>query len=734
LTLAFISVGVTAGFAILNLSLDRYQHDFRSELTDLVSLASMSVDAEAHSKLVRPDQMNSYLYRREVAKLAKAKELIPGVRYIYTLRQTPNGYVFVLDPTPPGDHDGDGTDDKSYLGDPYPEMPASAKAAYEHGVVTVETEPTHDRWGTFISAYAPIRDRSGKVVAVLGIDRLANDIVRHEQDLVHAVVGGIVLVSLMGIYLGWAFSRKISSSISNHGWLRYLTGSTRIFRATILEIVLAGVSLVVLLGAFQGLATHQRSVDDLHDSMKRADALMAMESDADEVSARNAHDALVKLQEGARQADIAWLFQSVTQMLTEPESTWPTSIQSIKLQIASEFNREARTQSGLKVAMDGQNAALMTLFVVSALIAFAAIAVVRVSSNQQQDLIAARSDSDRHEAAYRQVVENLPIGLYIYLEGKIVFSNDAWDRQCGRARNEDRIAALSRAGGDELIEKLKQGEQTRTGFSCQYHLIDEQGGVQILETQVVATLNSDGELECLLGFAADQTQRARAQEELAARSRELHQKNRMLGRALRDREENLDAIIETMVKAVEAKCIYTAGHSVRVMNYSLAIAEQLRLEPEEVKALRIGTLLHDVGKIGVPDGILTKPAALTPEEYETIKAHAEDGARMVETIPGFKACVPIIRWHHERLVGRGYPDGLTGDQIPLLAQIAAVADCFDAMTTSRPYRPTLSCEEAFVELRGMAADRQLNPELVEILAEIVIGDYASWFGEPGHAA
>jgi len=145
LTMAFLIVGVTGGITILKVSVDRYTADYRSELANIASLAAMAVDPVEHSKLIKPEQVDSPLYQKQAVKLAEIKRRIAGARYIYTIRREASGYVFVLDPTPPGDHDGDGQDDKSYLGDPYPEISLAARTAYERGVVTVADEPTIDR-------------------------------------------------------------------------------------------------------------------------------------------------------------------------------------------------------------------------------------------------------------------------------------------------------------------------------------------------------------------------------------------------------------------------------------------------------------------------------------------------------------------------------------------------------------------------------------------------------------
>jgi HD-GYP domain-containing protein (c-di-GMP phosphodiesterase class II) len=142
----------------------------------------------------------------------------------------------------------------------------------------------------------------------------------------------------------------------------------------------------------------------------------------------------------------------------------------------------------------------------------------------------------------------------------------------------------------------------------------------------------------------------------------------------------------------------------------------------------MGTLIHDIGKIGVPDDILGKPDKLTGEEFEVIKRHPVTGYRMIRDIPFFKDCAPIVRWHHEKLDGKGYPDGLTGSEIPLLVQISTIADMFDAMTSNRAYRGSLGAAKAVEELRKDAMRNIVNPELVEVWVKLLIEDGA--YSEP----
>jgi putative nucleotidyltransferase with HDIG domain len=175
------------------------------------------------------------------------------------------------------------------------------------------------------------------------------------------------------------------------------------------------------------------------------------------------------------------------------------------------------------------------------------------------------------------------------------------------------------------------------------------------------------------------------------------------------------AAIRALATALDARDPYTAGHSERVSVLSVAIGRTLQLSPDDLEVVRLGALLHDIGKIGVPDDVLRKPGALTPSEYDTIKQHTVLGARILRTVPFLARHVAIVELHHERPDGNGYPHGLIGDDIPLAARIVHVADAYDAMTNARAYRPGRPSNEALSELWN-ASGTEFHAEVVSALA------------------
>jgi putative nucleotidyltransferase with HDIG domain len=188
--------------------------------------------------------------------------------------------------------------------------------------------------------------------------------------------------------------------------------------------------------------------------------------------------------------------------------------------------------------------------------------------------------------------------------------------------------------------------------------------------------------------------------------------------ALRESRENLQqAYIEfigSLAGALDARDDYTAGHSRRVSEYSCAIAQALNITGRELEVIRIGALLHDIGKIGVTDSVLRKPSRLTSDEMAQVQQHPTIGRRILEGVRGFQQYLPIVELHHENWDGTGYPLQLAGERVPLCARITHVADAYDAMTSARSYRSALSHDAAIHELKRCAGT-QFDPEIVEAL-------------------
>ena len=207
--------------------------------------------------------------------------------------------------------------------------------------------------------------------------------------------------------------------------------------------------------------------------------------------------------------------------------------------------------------------------------------------------------------------------------------------------------------------------------------------------------------------------------EVRQRNEELSTVNELL-RQTNDRlEQSHISVIGALIGALEAKESHLSGHAATTMHYSVEVGRKLGLGADEIAGIKLGALFHDVGKIGVPESLLSKPDELTDEEWVEMRAHPTIGASLLGNVPMLDRIRPIVLAHHENFDGTGYPAGLKGSEIPLAAQIISVADSYDAMTSERPYRIALRPKQALRELRAKAGT-QFNPVVVEAFIQVVI--------------
>jgi putative nucleotidyltransferase with HDIG domain len=199
--------------------------------------------------------------------------------------------------------------------------------------------------------------------------------------------------------------------------------------------------------------------------------------------------------------------------------------------------------------------------------------------------------------------------------------------------------------------------------------------------------------------------------------------------ALLARTKAYHGTVRALVAALDAREHDTGRHSERVCAYAVRIGREMGLAPTALRSLALGALLHDIGKIGVPDAILLKPGKLSEEEWSCMREHPEQGARILNSTPFLREAVQVVRFHHERVDGAGYPCGLSGDRIPLAARIFAVADVYDALTSRRPYRQPLSHSEALYHIKR-GAGTQFDPQVVASFARIPVAEWVRAV-EPG---
>jgi putative two-component system response regulator len=258
---------------------------------------------------------------------------------------------------------------------------------------------------------------------------------------------------------------------------------------------------------------------------------------------------------------------------------------------------------------------------------------------------------------------------------------------------------LPRLSGAEVCRRLKNNPETRF----------------IPVIMITAQCAFENKLEAWEYGADDFLTKPFHLVEVAARCRSLLRVKRLV-----EERDSAEAVVYALARAVEAKSPYTHGHSERVTAYALALADAVGVGAHERDVLLRGGPLHDIGKISIPDAILNKAGPLTPAESAVIRTHPVQGAHIVEPLLSVKDAVPLIRWHHERLDGKGYPDGLAGDEIPLIVRILSVADVFDSLTSERPYRSLLNIEESLTVLRKSADAGGLDSTLVTLFGDVVL--------------
>jgi len=180
-----------------------------------------------------------------------------------------------------------------------------------------------------------------------------------------------------------------------------------------------------------------------------------------------------------------------------------------------------------------------------------------------------------------------------------------------------------------------------------------------------------------------------------------------------DELERAESVLFTLARSIEGKDPYTLGHCERLAEYSARLGERLNLPEEQLVALRRAGIVHDVGKVAIPDAILLKPGALTPEEWTIIREHSAIGERICAPLKSFRLVLPIIRHHHEKLDGSGYPDGLRGDAIPVTARVLQIVDVYDALTTERPYKKAFSVTDSLQTMKDEVAKGWWDPRIFD---------------------
>jgi putative two-component system response regulator len=279
--------------------------------------------------------------------------------------------------------------------------------------------------------------------------------------------------------------------------------------------------------------------------------------------------------------------------------------------------------------------------------------------------------------------------------------------------------------GFEALEKVEKNDidlilmdvmmPGRTGFEvCQQLKSNEE--TRLIPVVLITGLNDlESRVKGMESGADDFLTKPVHRPEFLARTKSL-----LHNKKLNNRLTSIENVLFSLANAVEAKDRYTQGHTVRVATLAMALGEKIGLTERELEALRIGGMLHDIGKIGIPENVLNKPGPLDPQEWELMKTHSVIGYNICKPLAhSLGAALDVIRYHHEKMDQSGYPDGLDGPNIPITARIMAVVDIFDALTSDRSYRPALNKEEAVGFLKKEVGEGKLDQEVLTHLLEII---------------
>lgn len=566
------------------------------------------------------------------------------------------------------------------------------------GIVFVPSQESIGHGASSLIAYAPLVNSEGQWVGTLGLVYDSNLLVSRLGGLnsVFTIVIIAALVLFVVGILAVLWHSRESSRTKQPINTKLLKGAEG---ALVLVLCWSTFHAVQGQSRFHFLSQAQSGQVKLLEGLSQAVAAIELPAGSPPVA-----EAAARLSETSR----PWLASSFLQAKRDGDISALLSLLSHQSLVAASQTETVRS------AMETASTSIRENLIVLAAAGLGLSLLIRSRRRRERYL---ESKAVEGEENMNRLVRAMPIGLGTFTKTHMDFCNPAWEYLVG-SDAEGSDSEWSKSIHPSDLSKVLTGLENPTQHDegpvfCRLLTPDSQ--VRHLALRF-APLGSEGENDerCLV-FALDVTEEQRAREALDAQIKLVDEKSSLLALALDDLEENLESVVHCLVRAVEAKDPYTAGHSERVAEYSVRIGKYLGLGPFELRILELGALVHDVGKIGIPDAVLGKPDRLTEEEFEIIKTHPAVGEEILKRFRLFKDCLPIVRWHHERLNGTGYPDGLMADEIPFLVRISAVADAFDAMTSNRAYRAGMPAERAIEILVVEAESGKMDPMVVEAL-------------------
>ncbi len=626
LAVTLLACLVTAGFVYPPLRRTTRER-IRRSLVASAATAAMLVEPEEHARL-RPGDEETPLYRKIKTKLLLFKASNPDISEVYTMvpGASPNSLRFGVDASFPEDDDDNGklTPDElpAKIGEDYdisrfPQM----REAFLHP--TADAEPSADKWGTWLSAYAPIRDEAGKAVAILGVDMSLEELRTQERSAGLALLAAALLAATVATAAALVMARKLAAPLEAlMQAAREVRGGNLDFRVSLSQ-----------------------------------------------------HDEFGRLGEA---------FDEMVDSLSRDGSTGLYSRAYFRERLRQEIARAGRQSNTFCVAvldLDG----------------FKAI---------NDSLGHAAGDAVLQEAAacLKESVRTYDIIARI---GGDEFAIMLPDTDCPHAVKAAR-RALKALSNSHITAAPAEGEERFLTASAGIACFPSSGADPdaLLLAADLAMLRSKRMARGSVSCYSDPVVRATVGG--PADSESLFQRTTW-------------SVLETLAAIVDSRSQQVRVHSEFVARYAAAVAKKMGLAPALIDQAKTTGLLHDIGHIAVPDAILCKTGKLSRQEWEIVRTHPVVGATMLSKIPHLQPLADAIRHHHEHLDGSGYPDGLRGEEIPLLARVLCAVDSYEAMTSSRIYRqdrPVLSPQEALQEMRSLAG-RQFDAAVVEALEQVI---------------
>ena len=601
----------------------------QARLSSVAACISVQIDPETHKFLASHNDASAPQYRQTRALLQRLMAVNPEIKDVYTMSpgKQPMMWKFVVD----GDAERPARPGEKYDVTPYPQLREALSEP------SADTRVTRDKWGSWLSGYAPIKDKSGRSVGIVGVDMSVGQL-NQEMAGVHVIgILAITLAIFASVVLGQAICSFFTTKIS--AFVERLTAAAH--------------------GDLDTLADDSRK-DEIGDVARAFNYLIL----------------------ALRHKD---------KMISEMNTDYLTGLNNHRY-----FQQRLRDELA-KADENSQHVGLLMIDI---------------------DLFKLVNDSLGHtvgDEILRQVA-----GL--------LMQNVADDQTVSRYGGEEFAVILPNTGAEEAEETAKRLHQiiTKACFEVQPECVDQSkdghhSTIALTVSMGVAAYPLHSNKQDGLIMAADiALHRAKhtGRDRVCAYNtiKEAHIDPYEVYTFIHDPSKSA---IEALAAAVDARDHYTRNHSEQVSKYALMIGRGLGLNEGEIELLQKAGLLHDVGKIGIPDYVLNKPSSLTKEEAEIIRTHPAMGESIIRNSRSLDAVLPAILHHHERYDGKGYPAGLAGKDIPLLARIIAVADSFDALQANRPYRKSLTAREAVNEVRKNSGT-QFDPEIVEAFVSQIV--------------